>query len=161
MPQAARGTVTFTLRADDGPQRQELPIALTVVAPDFTVTPDRTSQMAVPGADTTTVFALDVAFVDGWDQPMTLRVAPSAAPEGGYVGLSVTAQALTWRRRPTRRRSSWTHPVWCTWWWAPLRRQLLMKRQNHRERAFCLCKDENSCILALLTGENLPGSPCG
>ncbi len=41
-PLAARSTYTFTLYADDGPQRQTLDIVLTVVAPDFQITPQST-----------------------------------------------------------------------------------------------------------------------
>ncbi|MBN2393521.1 MAG: tandem-95 repeat protein [Anaerolineae bacterium] len=87
-PLAQRGVYTFTLRADDGPNRQTIPVTLTVVAPDFTVTPQVTQQVVT--ATQTAQFTLDVALLDGWDAPVTLRVDPASAPSGGTVALQTT-----------------------------------------------------------------------
>ncbi|MCP4539759.1 MAG: tandem-95 repeat protein [Chloroflexi bacterium] len=87
-PQAARGTYTFTLRADDGPQRQTFDVVVTVVEPEYAITPQTTQQTI--SATQTAEFALDVALLDGWASPVTLRVDPGVAPNGGTVGLRTT-----------------------------------------------------------------------
>ena len=98
-PLTASGVHTITLRCDDGPNRHELELTLTVVVPDFVITPQAaqlraralngapTERTIYPGEDA--VFTLDVSFADGWNQPVTLQAAPNFAPSGAGIGLTL------------------------------------------------------------------------
>lgn len=92
LPLAQRGVYSFTLRADDGPNRQVIPVTLTVVAPDFAVTPQVTQQTIL--ATETAEYLLDVALLDGWGAPVTLRIDPASAPSGGAIGLQTTGSLV-------------------------------------------------------------------
>ena len=77
-----------------------------MVVPDFVITAQaalaaqNTDAVPVDAPNERTIyptqsatFILDVAFADGWDQPVTLHLAPAFAPSGAGLGLSLTGVA--------------------------------------------------------------------